>query len=86
MTFTCHRPKLGQTADNSATVLVNATPLSHASESFCCLYIVNVVHQPATTARFLLSAAGIGNLFVGYVSSVLVRDLQRLPSAEVHPP
>jgi MFS family permease len=39
---------------------------------FAGLSIVNVVHQPATTAGFLLGAAGIGNLFVGYVSIYLV--------------
>jgi predicted MFS family arabinose efflux permease len=44
---------------------------------FAGLYIVNVVHQPATTAGFLLSAAGIGNLFVGYVSIYLVDRLGR---------
>jgi MFS family permease len=39
---------------------------------FAGLYIVNVVHQPATTAGFLLGAAGIGNLFVGFISIYLV--------------
>jgi MFS family permease len=46
---------------------------------FAGLYIVDVVHQPATTAGFLLGAAGIGNLFVGYVSIYLVDRFGRRP-------
>ena len=46
---------------------------------FAPLYIVKVVHQPATTAGFLLSAAGIGTIFVGYVSVLLMDRFGRRP-------
>lgn len=46
---------------------------------FAPLYIVKVAHQAPTTAGFLLGAAGIGSLVVGFLSMTLSDRIGRRP-------
>ena len=46
---------------------------------FAPLYITEVVHQPATTAGFLLGASGLGSFFLGFLFPSLSDRIGRKP-------
>jgi len=46
---------------------------------FAPLYITEVVHQPATTAGFLLGASGLGSFFLGFLLPALSDRVGRKP-------
>ena len=46
---------------------------------FAPLYITEVIHQPATTAGFLLGASGLGSFFLGFLMPSLSDRIGRKP-------